>query len=1462
MSDYNNEPLAIIGIGCMFPGAGNTAAYWNNIREGVDAITEVPSTHWNPADYFNPDKQSPDMTYAMRGGFIGPLAFDPLYYGISPNNIEATDTTQLLGLVATREALLDAGYATATDSGDGRPFDRNRTSVILGVTGTLELVIPLGARLGHPLWRRALREAGLEDSVADDVVRRISEGYVPWQENSFPGLLGNVAAGRIANRFDLGGTNCVVDAACASSLGAIHMAAMELYAGRSDMAITGGLDTFNNIFMYMCFSKTPALSPTGNSRPFDSEGDGTILGEGLGVIILKRLSDAERDQDKIYALIRGIGSSSDGKGNAVYAPSAAGQQKALRQAYAQAGVSPASIELVEAHGTGTKVGDAVEARALSGVFREARPEGTWCAIGSVKSMIGHTKAAAGVAGLIKIALALRHKVLPPTIKVDQPLDLLQPGAAPVYINTIKRPWVQAEGHPRRAAVSAFGFGGSNFHAVLEERDRRKSAIEWDGRVLVFAFGAADRAGVAEQLQRLDAGQDWLQLRGVAAETLRRFDPGQPCRLVLVLEQGRSDPAGLIGSVRTRLATANAHWHTPDGAFFGTGGAPGKLAMLFPGQGAQYTGMLRDLACQFPSFLETLDTANQVMGQVIGQVMGNTDLGARLSDRIYPVPVFTDTAREDCESALRETQTAQPAIGTVSLGALRVLQSFGVHSEACAGHSFGELTALCCANRIHGDAFLALARQRGELMQRQGGDSGGMLAVIADAPAVFTVIEEEGLDLIVANHNAPNQLVLSGASDQIEHAAGVFKQRKLQARPLPVAAAFHSSFVAAAEQPLAEFLETIEFHQPDIPVYANTTAEPYPLDPAQARALLAGQLARPVEFVKLIENMHAAGVHSFIEVGPSAILTGLVKSILHDKPHIAMALDATKGRRSGQYDLACLLAQLAALGHACKLELWEAGYLELRLLDPEPKLCIPLTGANYVMPRKRTPPVEPKATRALTHAAPVTAVDLPAVSEGPDTEPAGTLGITTQSILALQKMQEQTAELHRRYLEGMEESQRTIRALLLREPGIPVMANPTLGRPSGTEAQGSLAPPSVTALLEAQAVTGAIQLGREPVPPQAAAPPSPPAPEPANHHENILLEVVAEKTGYPLEMLSLNMSLDTDLGIDSIKRVEILSALQERLPGMQQIPPEELGTFRLLQHIVEFMGQALPGGKVTVPAVPVPALPATAPAASLLQNTLLEVVAEKTGYPVEMLNLQMDLDADLGIDSIKRVEILSALQERLPGSPVVSPEELGRLQTLGQILEFMNTGAPAVSTKPKSASVPATAIELYRGVLELVPLTTDRAILELPAEAEIHLCDDGSPLAEAIATALCAAGVNACTVSYEEALAGHAAGLVILAPLSADDGFIESAFGLIRQRIPELQLLVGISRLGGAFGLAGWVAARPEAAGLAGMIKTAGKEWPGLCCRQIDIPASGADLDLAAAIAGELLKTGPVEVGIT
>ena len=1428
-------PLAVVGLSALFPKAANAEEFWSNIRRGVDAITEVPDSHWNPEDYFDSNPKTPDMTYARRGGFLSPLPFDPLEFGISPNNLEAIDTSQLLGLVGAKRALEHAGY------GAGRTFDRSRVGCILGVTGTLEMVIPLGARLGHPKWRKALKDAGVPDDVAEDVVNRISESYVPWQENSFPGLLGNVVAGRIANRLDLHGTNCVVDAACASSLSAMHLAALELWTGRSDMVVTGGIDTFNDIFMFMCFSKTPALSPTGDAKPFSEDASGTILGEGVGMVVLKRLADAERDGDKIYAVIKGIGTSSDGAGNAVYAPKSEGQIRCLEDAYRVAGVSPDTIELVEAHGTGTKVGDATEVSGLMQVYQAAgqrshgSPKSNWCAVGSVKSQIGHTKAAAGAAGVLKAILALQHKVLPPTIKVSQPPAVLLAEGSPFYVNTEARPWVKPVGHPRRAAVSAFGFGGSNFHCVLEESPQSFDEPEWDGDVQVVALSALSLNELAESVRgwkemktadsrSADSRQpkslsaavsndvDWGSVRKAAHASRASFCVEHPHRLVFVVERDKTDLAKLVEGALTMLDkyADRASWSTPDGVYYGRGARAGALGVLFPGQGSQYVGMLRELACRFPMMNDVLSEANEVYEASYREACrmgtparpssfletGSSHEGrtradgqecpsSRLSDFIYPMPSWTDEARAKGDSELRATQIAQPAIGAVSLGALAVLEQFGVRAEAAAGHSYGELTALCASRRFAPAELYRLSMLRGRLMAEAQEVDGGMLAIGAPLTQVEAAIKELAVDLVVANYNSPNQVVLSGRLPEIDRATALFTQRNMRGKKLQVAAAFHSPLVASASRAFRPELDGIEFAPSQMPVYANTTAAQYPSDPGSARDLLAAQLARPVNFVREVEQMYADGVRTFVEVGPGGVLTGLVGSILSGREFRAVAVDSSSGKRGGLFDLANALVQVSASGHAIDWTKWDPHGRGPEDTGSPHRLRIPISGANYVKPRTPIPPrppmtpsfdtpevsarvartagestkdfqsftplqghvVPPKSrileadSYSMSHINEPSKVEHRASRAGevephrspmtPSREAEG-LALIQENLRALQRMQEETARLHQRFLEGQEAALRTFESLAQRHlelaqgsrgfaapPELPVVVvalPPTVvnepwtwdepvrsqGAGSRSRESGVRSQEKVAAVFTSVPVVAPIPVV---VPAAVAAPVLTLNPQPSTLNlpvssalTSTVLAVVSEKTGYPVEMLNLGMSLDHDLGIDSIKRVEILSALQERVPNLPAFKPEELGALHTLQDVVALADARMSGAKQAEPLTltlspqsrgegtreevrttrgfvpaPVVAPPQTLnpqPSAinpSALTSTVLTVVSEKTGYPVEMLNLGMSLDHDLGIDSIKRVEILSALQERVPNLPAFKPEELGALHTLQDVV---------------------------------------------------------------------------------------------------------------------------------------------------------------------------------------------------
>ncbi|MDB4930806.1 MAG: omega-3 polyunsaturated fatty acid synthase subunit, PfaA, partial [Myxococcaceae bacterium] len=927
-------PIAIVGVSALFPGSTDAQGFWRDILLGRDLITDVPPSHWLIEDYYDPDPSAPDKTYSKRGAFLPDVAFDPMEFGIPPSIVPATDTAQLLALIVAQRVLDDA------TQGQFAKMDRERASVILGVTSGQELLGTMVSRLQRPIWLKALRDSGIPEEEAVVICERIAGGFVPWQESSFPGLLGNVVAGRIANRFDLRGTNCVTDAACASTLSALSMAINELAIGQSDLVIAGGVDTMNDIFMYMCFSKTPALSKTGDCRPFSDAADGTLLGEGMSMLALKRLDDAERAGDRVYAVIRGLGSASDGRSKSVYAPLPEGQARALRRTYESAGYGADTVELVEAHGTATKAGDAAEFAGLKIAFGESgRTDKQWCALGSVKSQIGHTKSAAGAAGLFKAVMALHHKVLPPTIKVDRPNPALEIDQSPFYLNTQSRPWIRDASHPRRASVSSFGFGGSNFHVALEEyvgpapRAWRLRTAPTELVTLSAPTAAALSAKCDETAKRApEAG-----LAHLARASQEAFRASDAHRLAIV--------ASDLTDLATKLAQATAHLaakpdaalSTPTGVHYAVGGVVGEVAFVFPGQGSQYVGMGGDVAMG-------VDAARSAWDDAAGARFD----GAAVGDVVFPRPVFSDDDRAAQTRQLTATEWAQPAIGVASLALLRVLRAVGVKPAHVGGHSFGEVTALCAAGVIDEAQLVNVARRRGELMRDASATPGAMTAVGRAIGDVRAVLAEFGDSVVVANHNHPKQVVLSGAEEAIGRVEKLLATKGYAAKRLPVSTAFHSALVAPSGAKFGEYLAGVEFGAPTATVWSNAEAAAYPTDAAGMRERIAGQIARPVRFVEQVEAMWAAGARTFVEVGPGAVLTDLVDRILGDRAHVSVALD-----RKGKHGVTSLqegLGRMAVAGVAVDFApLWAEYAPAPTTPKKKPAMTISLNGSNYGKP---------------------------------------------------------------------------------------------------------------------------------------------------------------------------------------------------------------------------------------------------------------------------------------------------------------------------------------------------------------------------------------------------------------------------------------------------------------------------------------------------------------------------------
>jgi acyl transferase domain-containing protein len=1195
--------IAIVGAGCILPNASDAHSLWTRILGKDDAIREIPRDRFDTARYFDADRKAQDKIYSKWGGFLPEVPFDPVKHGIPPASVPSIDPFQLLTLEVVHQALQDAGY-------DDRPFDRERTSVILGASGGVgDLGFRYGIRAGLPMYL---------DPVPDEALTRLPV----WTEDSFAGVLLNVAAGRVANRLNLGGLNFTVDAACASSLAAVYVAARELESRSSDMVIVGGIDTVNSPFGFLCFSSAQALSPTGRCRTFDENADGIAISEGLTALVLKRVADAERDGDRIYGVIRAVAGSSDGRGRGLTAPRPEGQMRVLQRAYAAAGFSPATVGLVEAHGTGTVAGDAAEVTALSKVFSAAGAAPASCALGSIKSMIGHTKSAAGVTGLLKVALALHHKVLPPTLHVTRPNARLREGDTPFFVNTETQPWVAPldTAQPRRAAVSSFGFGGTNFHVVMEEHDRNSPgalpetspAEEWRAEVAFWTSPSAQHllASLQQLEERLSRAPD-ASLRSVAAAVCRGGSAtGQhPFKLAIVassiddLRDKMREVCRALTAGKTRLAESR-------GIFLDEVREPaGKVAFLFPGQGSQYPGMHRDLSVAFPDLRQALEAADQVTRQ---------DRPRRLSSYVWPPAAFSSEQTEQQQRELTDTAIAQPALGGVELGVCELLRRIGIVPDMTAGHSYGEYVALSVAGAFPPDTLIALSAARGNAIKTATGDHPGTMAAVVGTPERILEALGDARNVWIANINSPKQTVLGGSVEAIEEAVAKLSAAGLSARPIAVSCAFHSPLVEPAERAMADVLARTEIHEPRIPVFSNTLAAPYPVEPDEIRRILSAHIAAPVRFADQLHAMYAEGARIFIEVGPRGVLSNFVRQTL--SPHKPLTLTLDSPERHGVTQLLHVVAQLLVAGVSIDFEeLWRGrrvGTIQLAKLaaaEPLPK-HVWLVNGGRARKQGETPVTLP-ATSTSPRSTPAVSANGPAAMPKPIVPPAAKPASPTEPVKLPQTNR-------------------------LAAPRDGVMSDTTNGTShvmtAGANDVLRQFQQLMSQFLQTQALVMTAYLQGAPAAGLAAP------------------GAIAQA---PLRPMPRPIALDQQ-NVSMVETAVLPSAAALPHPVIETAPshtpaPAAAAAVPVVAPSVAAAAVAEAQSPVSIAGAQTAAVRVHATSAAVspsdILSQLLVIVSERTGYPEDMLDIDSNIEADLGIDSIKRMEILTAFVQTHAGA---------------------------------------------------------------------------------------------------------------------------------------------------------------------------------------------------------------------
>ncbi|MGC5325405.1 beta-ketoacyl synthase N-terminal-like domain-containing protein [Brevibacillus sp. SYSU BS000544] len=1094
----DNEPIAIIGMSGMFPDAKDEHAFWSNLLQGKDSIIDIPIERFDSSYYYDDSKTNPKKTYSTKGGFLSLEDHNPFKWKIPPKSAASIDQSHYLALISAEHALQDAGY-------DPENWNREKVSVMVGFLPYQNKKLAADIRVNyqevHDVISDALNEMAyatpttVRKAILDEAKQQFLSKLPEITEDTLQGYLGGLTAGRITKHFDFKGSQLTTDSACCSTHSSFLVGVQSLRHKKSDVVLVGGINADMTPEFYVGGCGIQALSAE-RIRPFDAHADGFVPGEGVGFFVLRRLSDAVRDGQKIHALIRSVASTSDGKSGSILAPSLDGESSAMIQALQQAGISPDQVDYVECHGTGTTMGDAVEVEAIERAYgaNRIRP----VRIGSVKSNIGHLLAAAAVPAVIKTVFALREGIIPPSINVEILNPKIEGTNGSIKVVTQCEEWQTSDGQPRRAGVSGFGLGGANSHMILEEYRPAQSVIESDSskqqlpdRLPIATVEGAcigecvdQMLSLAKDIEKVSDESYFTRLKEM--QDAINLDKCDGYRVAIVANH----PQELARKAKL-LATAISKGISPDflrqqGVFTGKVDPHAKVGVVFPGQGVQYPNMIRDVMKRFP---------------VVAEFMKEVDEKYRaLSGKSLTATFFTDSP----EQFQQTDEDIHCAVFAVNCAIFTLLRSYGLNFDTAIGQSAGELAALVAVEALSlQDALKAVRERTMSVLSLQTADPGKMMTIYCSAEKARKYFREVDGYCEISADNSPKMCIVSGETTTVQELRRIYQKNGIQADLLPVSHGYHSMMISHARKQYRLTLDACKFNQPKYNLISTITGNDLRNLPVQDYPmLLESQFVEPVRLRQAVGTAYESGVSLFVECGPKWAVSSFIAETLEGKDFFVQASLHPK------------------IGEI------EQVYRVLAFL--------------FVHGKGQLTPIKSQEKRV--------GEEMKLVNEM-------NKEIATADLLFLKSLRDMIdAFLQTKSLENMETPVRQI-VETLQQVQVPV--------PNQVPVSNHHAEPVV---MQNQI--------HQPKP--VAVPEPTQQPQPQLRDENsireevtkVLLSLMVQRTGYPEDMLDLDLDMEADLGIDTVKQVAILADARQHF-GLEQEEGFRVRDYHTLGKVISY-----------------------------------------------------------------------------------------------------------------------------------------------------------------------------------------------------------------------------------------------------------------------------------------------------